>query len=100
MTYHSVVRLQCEHRLVLTGTPIENSLKDLWAQFNFINPGLVWVLRTDSGNIFIHPITKEGNDNARKRLQQIIRPFFSEGAPSNRWLPLNFPVDGRGEVIL
>ncbi len=51
MTYHSVVRLQCEHRLVLTGTPIENSLKDLWAQFNFINSGLLGFLRTDSGNI-------------------------------------------------
>ena len=75
MTYHSVVRLQCEHRLVLTGTPIENSLKDLWAQFNFINPGL---LGSADGfrKHFIHPITKEGNDNARKRLQQIIRPFF------------------------
>ena len=75
MTYHSVVRLQCEHRLVLTGTPIENSLKDLWAQFNFINPGL---LGSADGfrKHFIHPITKEGNENARKRLQQIIRPFF------------------------
>ncbi len=75
MTYHSVVHLQCEHRLVLTGTPIENSLKDLWAQFNFINPGL---LGSADGfrKHFIHPITKEGNDNARKRLQQIIRPFF------------------------
>ena len=75
MTYHSVVRLQCEHRLVLTGTPIENSLKDLWAQFNFINPGL---LGSADGfrKHFIHPITREGNENVRKRLQQIIRPFF------------------------
>lgn len=75
ITYHSVVRLRSEHRLVLTGTPIENSLKDLWAQFNFINPGL---LGSADGfrKHFIHPITKEGNENARKRLQQIIRPFF------------------------
>lgn len=83
MTYHSVVRLQCEHRLVLTGTPIENSLKDLWAQFNFINPGL---LGSADGfrKHFIHPITREGNENARKRLQQIIRPFFCD-EPNNRW---------------
>lgn len=75
MTYHSVVRLQCEHRLVLTGTPIENSLKDLWAQFNFINPGL---LGSADGfrKYFIQPITKEGNEKAAKRLQEIIRPFF------------------------
>lgn len=75
MTYHSVVRLHCEHRLVLTGTPIENSLKDLWAQFNFINPGL---LGSADGfrRHFIQPITKEGNEKAAKRLQEIIRPFF------------------------
>lgn len=75
MTYHSVVRLKCDHRLVLTGTPIENSLKDLWAQFNFINPGL---LGSADGfrKQFILPITKEGNEKTRARLQQIIRPFF------------------------
>lgn len=75
MTYHSVVRLKSDHRLVLTGTPIENSLKDLWAQFNFINPGL---LGSADGfrKHFILPITKEANENARIRLQQIIRPFF------------------------
>lgn len=75
MTYHSVVRLKSNHRLVLTGTPIENSLKDLWAQFNFINPGL---LGSADGfrKHFILPITKEGNEKASGRLQQIIRPFF------------------------
>lgn len=75
MTYHSVVRLKSDHRLVLTGTPIENSLKDLWAQFNFINPGL---LGSADGfrKHFIQPITKEGNEKASGRLQQIIRPFF------------------------
>lgn len=75
LTYHSVIRLKSNHRLVLTGTPIENSLKDLWAQFNFINPGL---LGSADGfrKHFILPITKEGNEKASGRLQQIIRPFF------------------------
>lgn len=74
-TYHAVVRLKSDHRLVLTGTPIENSLKDLWAQFNFINPGL---LGSSDGfrKHFILPITKEGNEKIGKRLQQIICPFF------------------------
>lgn len=75
MTYHSVVRLQSAHRLVLTGTPIENSLKDLWAQFNFINPGL---LGSSDGfkNHYINPIVKEGNEKVNTCLQEIIRPFF------------------------
>lgn len=75
VTYHSVIRLKGKHKLVLTGTPIENSLKDLWAQFNFINPGL---LGTSDGfrSHFIVPITKEGNTRLEQKLQQLIKPFF------------------------
>lgn len=75
VSYHAVMRLKSGNRLVLTGTPIENSLKDLWAQFNFINPGLLGSL-ADFRNRFIHPVVKEGNERARQRLQQLIRPFF------------------------
>lgn len=75
VSYRAVVRLKCENRLVLTGTPIENSLKDLWAQFSFINPGLLGSL-ADFRDRFINPITKEGNERARKRLQQLISLFF------------------------
>ena len=73
--YHSVMRLKGENRFVLTGTPIENSLKDLWAQFNFINPGLLGTV-TNFRERFINPITKEGNKLAKERLLQLIRPFF------------------------
>jgi SNF2 family DNA or RNA helicase len=75
VTYHSVIRLKAKHRLVLTGTPIENSLKDLWAQFNFINPGMLGSSESFR-NHFIVPITKEGNTRIEARLQQLIKPFF------------------------
>ena len=39
-----MLALQSEHKLVLTGTPIENSLMDLWSQINFVNPGLLGTL--------------------------------------------------------
>ena len=41
LTFRSAIQLQSKHRLALTGTPIENSLKDLWAQFHFIQPDLL-----------------------------------------------------------
>ena len=75
VSYHAAMRLKSDNRLVLTGTPIENSLKDLWAQFNFINPGLLGSL-ADFRNRFINPVVKEGNERARQRLQHLIRPFF------------------------
>ena len=40
-TYKAVNKLQAQHKLALTGTPIENSLIDLWSQLNFVNPGLL-----------------------------------------------------------
>ncbi len=37
----AVKRLDCENRIVMTGTPIENRLSDLWSLFDFLNPGLL-----------------------------------------------------------
>ncbi len=44
LIYKSVSRLRSDYRLVLSGTPVENSLTDLWAQLNFVNPGLLGTL--------------------------------------------------------
>jgi non-specific serine/threonine protein kinase len=37
----AVKSLQCRKRIALTGTPVENSLSDLWSLFDFLNPGLL-----------------------------------------------------------
>jgi len=41
LTSRAARSLQATHRLVLTGTPIENSLTDLWSQMEFLNPGML-----------------------------------------------------------
>jgi SNF2 family DNA or RNA helicase len=71
----SVVRLNSSHRIVLTGTPIENSLTDLWSQFNFINPGLLGNLSWFKEN-YAGKIGKEKDVEAEKRLSGLIRPFM------------------------
>jgi SNF2 family DNA or RNA helicase len=74
-TYKAIVQLRSRHRLVLTGTPIENSLSDLWSQMNFLNPGLL-------GNhaffqkMYIAPIEKMAGIEHQRQLQLIIRPFI------------------------
>lgn len=83
-TFRSVIQLQCNHRITLTGTPIENSLKDLWAQFHFLQPDLLGH-ESDFQKQFIVPI-RQGNPRAEARLQQLIAPFIlrrskSEVAP-------------------
>ncbi|MDR2843071.1 MAG: DEAD/DEAH box helicase [Candidatus Symbiothrix sp.] len=75
MSYQSVNQLQSFHRIALTGTPIENSLTDLWAQFNFLNPGLLGSLSFFKEQ-YIQKITKEMNPQAEASLQKLIRPFL------------------------
>ncbi len=73
--YRAVNMLRSQYKLVLTGTPIENSLQDLWAQLNFINPGVL-------GNLpffrekFIEPIEKNKDKQQVAKLQKIIQPFI------------------------
>jgi len=74
MLYESINRLYSSHKLTLTGTPIENSLSDLWAQFNFINPGLLGSFSFFKNN-YIQKI-KEKNNCSEQALQQLIQPFF------------------------
>ncbi len=74
-TAKAVKKLISHHRLSLTGTPIENTVMDIWSQMSFLNPGLL-----GSENFFkkfyVQPIEK-GKDPARiAKLRRIIYPFI------------------------
>lgn len=71
----AVQRLQADNRLVLTGTPIENSLTDLWSQFNFLNPGLLGS-RKFFQKSFASPIEKTGNEQKQEELKRLIEPYI------------------------
>jgi superfamily II DNA or RNA helicase len=73
--YRSVMRLRASHRLVLTGTPVENSLTDLWTQLNFVNPGLLGSLAFFRRE-FARPIEKNNEEEKENRLRKIIQPFI------------------------
>ncbi|MDR3118646.1 MAG: DEAD/DEAH box helicase [Mediterranea sp.] len=73
-TFKAVIQLQCNHKLLLTGTPVENSLKDLWSQFHFLQPDLLGPENTFQ-KLFINPI-KQGNEQAEAKLQRLIAPFI------------------------
>jgi len=73
-TYKAVVSLNAPHKIVLTGTPIENSLTDLWAQMNFLNPGLLGNFEFFR-NQFVTPIEKDSDEKQSRILQTLIKPF-------------------------
>jgi SNF2 family DNA or RNA helicase len=73
--YQAIVNLQSEHRIVLTGTPIENSLTDLWSQINFVNPGLLGTLSFFKRG-FVHPIERKKDEQREEKLKELIKPFI------------------------
>ncbi|MDO9579237.1 MAG: DEAD/DEAH box helicase [Bacteroidales bacterium] len=75
MLYKTVTRLKSDFKLVLTGTPVENSLTDLWTQLNFVNPGLLGDLSFFRRE-FAKPIEKMGDDEKEGKLRKIIQPFI------------------------
>ncbi len=75
MLYKTYQRLRSEFKLVLTGTPVENSLTDLWTQLNFVNPGLLGDLSFFRRE-FARPIEVLGDDAKEDRLRKIIQPFI------------------------
>jgi superfamily II DNA or RNA helicase len=74
-SYQSVCELNSEHKLVLTGTPIENSLSDLWAQVNFLNRGLLGSYSYFQKE-FIQPVEKKNDEEKQKQLKNLISPFI------------------------
>ena len=73
---HQVARsLKARHRLSLTGTPLENHLGELWAQFDFLMPGLLSNAKRFT-QVFRTPIEKLGDEEMRVRLADRVRPFL------------------------
>lgn len=62
-------------RLALTGTPLENSLQDLWTLIDWVNPGLLGD-RKQFQSLFGTPIEKHGDASAQARLNRRLRPFL------------------------
>lgn len=74
----SVKQLKCEHKLALTGTPLENRLLDLWSIVDFIQPGYL-----GNQEQFIEVYEPKGGDDAasaqriaRRRLSAKLRPLL------------------------
>ncbi len=70
-----VKRLSGQNRLVLTGTPIENTLTDLWSQMAFLNPGLLGGYQFFKKE-YVYPIEKKNDETKRDKLRTLIKPFL------------------------
>ncbi len=72
--YKAVKQLNSKHKLILSGTPVENTVNDLWTQMSFINPGLLGSQHFFQ-NDFVIPIEKKRDEEVARKLQALIKPF-------------------------
>ena len=70
----SVKQLKAKQKFVLTGTPVENSLLDIWSQLNFVNPLILGSLNFFK-NEYLKPIEKN-NEAISTKLKKLIAPFI------------------------
>ncbi|MDA1274065.1 MAG: SNF2-related protein [Verrucomicrobia bacterium] len=71
----AVKSIRSRHRLVLTGTPLENSVLDLWSIFDFLMPGYLGSA-ADFKERYEIPIVRDKDRSVQSRLARRIRPFL------------------------
>lgn len=67
--------LQASNRLCMSGTPLQNNTFDLYAQMNFLNPGLLGSVEYFR-NEFATPIDKFGEQEQKEHLRKLLYPFI------------------------
>ena len=74
-TAKAVRVVQADHRLALSGTPVENHLGELWALFDFLNPGMLGrAMASGGGNG--HGTVRNPDPETRELLATALRPFI------------------------
>lgn len=75
LRYKACMLLEARHRFVLTGTPVENNTVELYAQMNFLNPGLLGSLNSFKNNFATAVDTMEDKEKLAQ-LRDILKPFI------------------------
>ncbi len=74
-TTQIIYGLKSNHRLCLTGTPIENHLGELWSMFHFLMPGYLGTQQRFA-HLFRTPIEKHGDNKRGVQLRKRVQPFM------------------------
>ncbi|GGI16724.1 DEAD/DEAH box helicase [Gottfriedia solisilvae] len=82
--------LKAEHRIALTGTPMENRLTELWTIFDFINRGYLGTLNRFVGN-YVNPIEKDRDEEKISAVHRLIAPFLLRRTKQDEDVALNLP---------
>ncbi|MGB7294386.1 MAG: DEAD/DEAH box helicase [Candidatus Aminicenantales bacterium] len=85
----AVKELQAPRRIVLTGTPIENRLSDLWSIFDFLNPGLLGSARAFGA--YAKSLSARGPEGYRP-LRTLVRPYILRRLKTDKKVIADLPA--------
>ncbi len=74
-TSEVAMKLKSDYRVMLTGTPVQNHLGELWNLFQFVNPGLLGSFENFNKR-FIQPIEQFHDKKVQENLDHLIKPFM------------------------
>jgi superfamily II DNA or RNA helicase len=83
-------RIPADHRVALTGTPVENRLADLWSLSDLLNPGVLGG-RQEFRERFEVPIERRGDLAAATELRRLTRPFLLRRLKSDPTVLVDLP---------
>ena len=86
--YEALLTTPCAHRLLLTGTPLQNNLKELWALLQFLLPDIIPTRSRDDPGL-LHELLRGSQDASIARLKAIVRPFLLRRLKSQVALPVS-----------
>ena len=82
--------LKAEHRIALTGTPVENHVGDLWSIIEFLNPG--WLgTQAEFKRTFHVPIQAGRDPEAARQLQRLTAPFILRRLKTDKAIIADLP---------
>ena len=90
--------LSAEHRLALTGTPIENRLTEVWSIFQFLNAGYLGSQEVFH-SIFARPIERMQDPDATQRLKALVAPFILRRLKTDPNVITDLPVKNEMKVF-
>jgi SNF2 family DNA or RNA helicase len=95
----AIRRIQAEHRIAMTGTPVENRLSELWSIYEFMNPGYLGN-HTQFQRQFSREVERSTTDEAAAQVRRFIKPFMLRRSKSDPLIVPDLPDKVESKVYV
>ncbi len=95
----AIRRLPARYRVAMTGTPVENSVMDLWAIMEFCNPGYLGN-QNHFKRRFLTPIQRHGDETAAAHLRRVTGPFILRRLKTDKRIIRDLPEKQEMDVFV